>query len=402
MPLTMDAAVSPPVFDVDPFSDEVLSNLYDYQARLRAAGPVVYIPRYDIYAVGRYAEVQQAMSDWKNFSSASGTGLGNIKKGDSWRIPSAIVEVDPPDHTRVRSALMKVLSPIVVRSWRAGFDKEAGEIADELVSRGRFDGVKDLVEPFVLKVFPDALGLDDEGRQNLLVIGDLTANGFGPNNELTRRATEAVEPLLPWFDSKFERQNMLPTGFGARIWELADAGELDMEWLPGILRTFLRGGTDTVISGVSSTLHKLATHPRQWDLLKQDPSLTRAAFEEAIRLESPAQFIFRTTTREQDLAGYRLAAAMKVMCSLASANRDPLRWEQPEEYDITRRNVGHMALGAGVHVCIGQMIARAEAEAVIGAVTARVARLELDGPAVYRKSNGARRLDSLPLRVTPK
>ena len=125
--------------------------------------------RYDCYAVGRYEEVRSAFSDWRRFSSAAGTGLGHIGRGETWRPPGPIVESDPPDHTALRATLNRLLSPSVIRSWRAIFDEEAERTLSGLVTGAEFDAIAELVEPFVLKVFPDALGIDNEGRELSLI-----------------------------------------------------------------------------------------------------------------------------------------------------------------------------------------------------------------------------------------
>lgn len=393
---------APPVFDIDPFATEYLANPYRFQEELRAAGPIVYVPRHEMYATGRYAEVQSSFSDWKNFSSAAGTGLGHVQKGLALRTPGPIVEVDPPDHTKMRSTLNRILSPAVIRRWREEFEAEAERMVAELIGHGTFDAVSDLVEPFILKVLPDAMGLDEEGRDNLLPIGDLTGNALGPRNALFLDSEQRVAPLLPWFGARFERKAMLPGGFGEQIWAASDTGEIEADKVMPLIRTFLRGGTDTGISGISSTLWLLATNQDQWAALKAEPKLARQAFDEALRLETPAQSLFRTTKGSFEFAGYMLQNDVKVMCCLAAANRDPDKWPNASVYDIKRSTMGHLAFGTGIHVCIGQMVARLECEAILAALIRHTDVLEMNGAARHKLSNTARRLASLPVRVKRK
>jgi 4-methoxybenzoate monooxygenase (O-demethylating) len=391
----------PPRLDLDPFASEWLRDPYAFHKALRDAGPVVFLPKHNCYAVGRYEEVKLAFSDWKRFSSAAGTGLGHIGRGEAWRPPGPIVESDPPDHTALRATLTRLLSPVVIRSWRDQFTREAERIVADLVQHREFDGVRDLVEPYVLKVFPDALGIESAGRENLLAIGELTGNALGPPNQLYRESMHAVEPILPWFTSKFERSAMLPGGFGERIWLLSDTGEIAADKVVPLLRTFLRGGMDTVISGISSALWLLASNPDQWNLLRADPTLIRVVFEEAIRLETPAQTLFRTTINRMEFGGYQLEADMKVFCSLGAANRDPDKWPHADVFDLKRTTMGQLALGVGIHVCLGQMIARLEADAILSALIANIDQLELMRPPMHRLNNTARRLETLLLRVKP-
>jgi 4-methoxybenzoate monooxygenase (O-demethylating) len=391
-----------PVLDVDPFSDEILANPYPFYKALHQAGPIAYIPIYDCYAVGRHAETQSAFSDWRRFSSLAGTGLGHSGRGSALRRSEAIVEVDPPEHTAMRKELGRILSPSVVRTWHLEFEAEAERLVAEQVAKGEFDAVTDLVEPFILKVLPDAMGIGYDGRKNLLPIGDLTGNALGPPNARFLEAQEKIEPLMPWFMSKFEREAMLPGGFGEKIWELGDTGAIDPAKVMPLIRTFIRGGTDTGISGISSLLWLMATNPDQWDAVRADPKLARGAFEEALRLETPAQMLFRTTQGEVDFAGFTLKDDVKVLCSLAAANRDPEKWPDADMFNVKRSTVGHLAFGTGIHNCIGRMIALIEAETILLALQRQVESIELAGPVRHRLNNTARRLESVPLRVIPR
>jgi 4-methoxybenzoate monooxygenase (O-demethylating) len=172
--------------------------------------------------------------------------------------------------------------------------------------------------------------------------------------------------------------------------------------VPGLVRSFIRGGMDTTIAGVGFTLNQLARDPRQYAMMHAEPAKMRAAFEEAIRYESPAQTQFRTTEGEVELAGHRLEHDFKVAIFLGAANRDPRKWPHPESYDVTRQTAGiHLAFGFGDHICIGQMIARVEAESILAAIARRVKSIELNGRPSYRLINCLRTLGSLPLRVVP-
>ena len=129
--------------------------------------------------------------------------------------------------------------------------------------------------------------------------------------------------------------------------------------------------------------------------------ILRNAFEEAIRHESPSYVNYRTTRRETELSGYRLGADTKIGIFSGCANRDPRFWENPEKYDITRDIAGiHVAFGHGTHTCIGQMIARLEADCILRAFAERAVTLEPAGEPRYRIINQLHTLDYLPLKVT--
>jgi 4-methoxybenzoate monooxygenase (O-demethylating) len=143
----------------------------------------------------------------------------------------------------------------------------------------------------------------------------------------------------------------------------------------------------------------LATNPSQWAALRNDPSLARAAFEEAIRFEGPIQTFFRTTTRETELGGITMGAGEKVLLFLAGANRDERKFPNPDAYDITRRTIGHVGYGFGIHVCVGQVVARMEGEAVLRALAQQAHTLELAAEPTRRYNNTLRTFANLPLRI---
>ncbi len=134
--------------------------------------------------------------------------------------------------------------------------------------------------------------------------------------------------------------------------------------------------------------------------LRADPSLARNAFEEAVRFESPVQTFFRTTTRDVEIGGCRINEGEKVLMFLAAANRDPRRWSEPDSYDITRKTSGHVGFGSGIHMCVGQLVARLEGEAILSALARKVASVAISGPVKRRYNNTLRGLECLPITIT--
>lgn len=389
-----------PILNIDPFSIENLTDPQAFFVALRETAPVVWLPQYEVYATGRHAEVRTILGDFAAFTSTGGIGMSDIRKPGAWRSASPITEIDPPQHTEVRAAMTRILSPLVIRQWREHFVAEAERIAEEAVDKGDIDAVPDLVEAFVLKVFPDVLGVDMP-RQNFLAIGEMNFNQIGPNNDLTRAAMAKVDGVvLEQFTRGFQREGMLPGGFGEKIYQAEDEGFFAKGTAGPQVRSFLRAGVDTTIAGIGHALHLLAAHPDQWALLKAEPARVKGAFEEALRLESPSSCIFRTTTQGGSFAGLDLRPDTKIALFLGAANRDPAQFPDPDRFDITRESAGvHVGLGAGPHICIGQMIARLEAECLLSALLRRVSRIELTGAAHIHPINTLRTLGTLPLRL---
>jgi cytochrome P450 len=397
----MTTAQTVPALGDDPFGTEVLTDPYPFHARLRDAGPVVDLPRYDLMAMGRYAEVRASLTDWETFVSSRGAGLPDFAREKPWRPPSLLLEADPPDHTVVRTAMNGVISPRAVRGMRATFAPFAEELADALVARGRFDAVADLAEVYPLQVFPDAVGLPAEGREHLLPYGALAFNAFGPRNRLLTDALAAAAPVQEWILAHCERDELAPQGLGAEIWAAADRGEITHEQAPLLVRSLLTAGLDTTVYGLGNSVCALARHPDQWAALHADPKLAKFAFDETLRWESPVQTFFRTTSVDTEVAGTPIPKDTKVLLYLGSANRDTRHWgEDAESFDIRRSAAGHVGFGMGIHQCVGQPIARLEAELMLGALARRAVRLELDGDPVPKLNNTLKGWASIPVRLT--
>ena len=395
-----------PELDIDPYAAENLIDPYAMHERIREAGPVVRLTPYaGLVACARHEQVHAVLNDHATFISSAGVGLTNFNLEPPFRPKSLILEADPPLHTQTRAVLSRILSPKAVTQIRAAFTAEAEALIDRCLEKstreGVIDGIHDLAQPYPLKVFPDAVGLGNDGRENLLVYGDMIFNSMGPRNELLARSAARVGPVTAWIMEHCQRANLRPGGFGDQIYQAADAGEISHEQAPMLVRSFLSAGVDTTINGLGNALFALAHHPAEYAKLHADLTLARPAFEEALRWESTAQTFFRTAARNCTIAGIAVPENTKVLCLLGAANRDPRKWPEPERYDIHRRPSGHVALGSGIHGCVGQAVARLEGEVVLTALAKRVQRIEVMGAHTRRLNNTLRALDTLPLRFIP-
>ena len=399
--LTEAPSGAPPIprVDVDPFSNEFFENPYPAHEALREAGPVVHLDKWNVYAVARYAEVHAVLNDPLTFCSSRGVGLSDFAKEKPWRPPSLILEADPPAHTRTRAVLSRVLSPAVMKRIRDRFVDAAEVKIDRLLAKGSVDAVADLAEAYPLSVFPDAVGLRQEGRDHLLPYAGVVFNAFGPPNELRQTAIERSQPHQVYVQEQCQRHNLAPGGFGACIHARVDAGDITEAEAPMLVRSLLSAGIDTTVNGLGAAIYCLARFPEEWARLRSNPTLARNAFEEAIRFESPVQTFFRTTTKDVDIGGHGVREGEKILMFLGAANRDPRRWADPDRYDITRKTSGHVGFGSGIHMCVGQLVARLEGEAMLAALARKVATIEITGPVKRRYNNTLRGLESLPITL---
>lgn len=398
----MTGLQSPVPLAIDPYATEVLLDPRAFHEALHLAGPVAAIEAYGVYAVGGFDEAAQVLRDWKRFSTTGGIGLADARKpGTNFRPLNQLLEVDPPDHTKLRAVVNRHLSPARVRSWRADMERDAAELVERLLQGPReTEAIEHLVEAYIFKVFVDAVGVRFD-RDAILAIGAMSFNQSGPPNALYHDAMHRVQPYLQWFEDSQNREYVREGGLAWQFFLEEDAGTIAPGTASNLTRTFVRGGMDSTIAGIGSTLLHLSRNPQQWQWLREDRTRARGAFEEGMRMETPFQVTYRVTLAPTELGGVALKADRKVGVYLGAANRDPRRWDSPARFDASRNTVGHLGFGAGDHNCIGQMMARMEAECLLGALLARVRSIEPVAAPAWRPVNQMRTLDTLPLRLVP-
>ncbi len=398
--MTTTAPCPLPTSPADPFDLDLLEDPLAFQADLRDAGPVVYLEKYGVYAMGRYEQVRAALTDWQSFQSAAGVGLSNFRFEKPWRPPSVLLEADPPFHDAPRAVLTKVLGPRALLRLRDEWIADADRLVEQVLDTGvEIDAVPALAQAFPLRVFPDAVGLREAGRENLLPYGNLTFNAFGPHNSLVQAGEPLVAGLSAWVNEQCRRENLSDNGFGAQIWAASDRGDITPTQAPLIVRSLLTAGVDTTVNGLAAVLYAFATHPEQWQRVREDPSLARTAFDEAVRWESPVQTFFRTATSDIRVGDVTIPDGEKILMFLGAANRDPRRWTRPDDFDLHRDPSGHVGFGMGIHQCVGQHVARLESEALLSALARRVTAIELAGTPQRHLNNTLRSWESIPLRL---
>ena len=304
--------------ELDPFSPEFRADPFTPYAELRELGPIVWLERHQIWVVARYDRVREVLGNWKQFSNAGGGGIKNYFVEKPWRRPSIILEVDPPEHARTRKVLMDVLSPARLQQLRPTFEAQAEQLIDAALERGTCDAIPDLVQRFPLTVFPDAVGMRREDRSNMLVYGSMVFGGFGPMTPWYQELMKQAEDVSAWIMARCQRDALAPEGIGAAIYAHADAGAIEADEATLLVRSLLSAGVDTTIDSIGLCLRCLAEHPDQWQRLRSDPELARAAFEEATRYDSSSQSLFRTTIEQTSSSpACRWPGIRKCWCSLA-------------------------------------------------------------------------------------
>jgi cytochrome P450 len=395
----MNAIPSSLQSDLDLFTDAALVDPYPLYRALRDIGPAVWLERHDCWFVGRYDELRRALGDWQTYSSAHGIGLNPIIN-TAWA--NALICVDPPVHTRMRTFISERLSPRALRPVEDIIDQRANELADRLVQRSSFDAVTDLAHELPVNVIMDLIGWPEEVRGSLLGMAEGSFDACGPDNGRMRAALPRLEAMMALIAEIYDAGTLAAGGFGSTIAAAACRGEIPREAAIGLLAGYVVAAFDTTINGIASGVWLFAMHSEQWEQLRADRTLVMRAFNEILRMETPIQNFSRVTTRDVDVGeGVAIPAGARVIVSYAAANRDERHFEDPERFDIRRNRVDHLAFGFGNHGCAGQGLARLEAHAVFKALASRVSRFELAGPPVRQLNNITRGFAHIPARALP-
>ena len=363
-----------PDVDIDIYSPEALADPYDNYRIFRDTAPIVRLPKYDLYLMARFADVQAALKNNALFSSSSGVAMNDLM---NQAIAGSTLHTDAPYHSELRSIVSRPLTPARLGELRQGFNDLADSLVERLLAKGDFDAATELSQYLPVTVVSELVGLPEEGRERMLTWAGAVFNSLGPRGlELTETALPIVEEMVTYARG-CTADRVKPGSWVAKLYEAVDAGELRPEQVGPVMGDYLGPSLDTTILATGSTIALFAEHPDQWDELRENPQLIPNAVNEAIRLESPIQAFSRVLTDEFTVADQRLHKGARVLVAYASGNRDERRWEDPERFDITRRASEQLGFGHGIHTCMGANLARMEISALLGALVKRVERFEV-------------------------
>ena len=364
------------ISDEDPFSAAAVRDARAVDDRLRELAPAVKLSRYDITLVTRYAPVATGLRDWKSFSSTS----------RPWHDPNSVrpellLTDDPPKHTAVRAVIAAALSPPALARMTQAFRSDAEALVLRLREKSGMpiDVMAEITRPFVYKVLPDLLGIPLAGRENMYAFGNMVWATMGPMNELFHEAMQNTEAVIAWAGRCCNRENLSPGSLGMAMYEAADRGEVTVQEANLLVGILLSAAADTTVLTLANTIRAFCEFPDQYQLVRADRTLLKAAFEESLRWDSPSRMAGRIAMQDVEIDGYVIPAGERCGLMFAAANRDPRRWDAPDRFDVRRNNRDNLGFGYGVHACVGRVLALLEAEALLGALAQSIERFESAG-----------------------
>ena len=384
-----------PLLDLDLFSDASLQHPFPDYRRLREAGAVVRLRRPDVYALGRFVDVQAALRAPEVLISGEGVGFNdrfNARKGVN------VLQSDGELHARLRSTVMRALAPAKLAGARGDLKRMVAERVRALTGQGWFDGMKGLASFLPVEAIAHLVGLPDVGRERMLDWAAATFNVIGPDQAPQDLAVmvEARE-----FIATLNEAAVREGSWAGELFAAARSGRLSLSEAVAAISAYVIPSLDTTILAKGHLLHDLATHPQALEQMRESPDLVPGAVLESVRRNSVLRWFSRVSIADYIVEDAVIPTGARIMLLYGCANRDERRYLDPDRFDINRDSRDQLAWGTGAHMCAGMHLARLEMEVLIEALLEASVSIELGVP-TPGLNRGLFGYAQLPLRLVPR
>lgn len=385
-------------------SASFVENPYPIYERLRSKGSLFKgtIHKYPGWYVTGYAEVMSILKDqrFKNRIPLPQTTkkyehLKNIQN-------EMLLFKNQQDHRRLRMLISKVFTPNMVESYRPSIEEIAQALLEEVKPKQRMEMVSDFAFPLASLTIANILGVpkEDGARFRTWALNLIPTIDFARTRETLASGNETVKIVINYFKDLIEKRRQVAQDdlISMLLKEQQQGEHLTDEEILATCILLVIAGHETTVHLISNAMLSLLTHKEQLSMLKEDPTLIAKAVEECLRYESPTQMLARVAGEDCDIHGHRIKQGEQVYLLLGAANRDPHVFSNPHLLDITRDPNPHLAFGQGSHFCVGNSLARLEAQIAIGMLIQRVNNIQLaTSKPKWRNLIGFRALEELPI-----
>ena len=378
--------------EFDPFSQEFFDGAYEKYRRLRDEAPVYYNAKWDFWALSRYDDVAPATKDHETYSSAKGATLDMVKAhDDAIPVPKVIISMDPPEHQKMRKLVSNVFTPRAITLMESMVREKVYERIEEL-DPSSFDVVADFSAVFPNDVITTMLGVPKEDRHQIRLWVDMLLERHPGEIAVPATGFEASMNTGIYYYNLIQKRRAEPQDdMISRLIETEIERDGQVEKLTDVdiagFATLLGGaGAETVTKLIGNAIVAFADFPDEWQKLRDDRSKIPAAVEELLRYEPPSQYQVRTATCDVTLHGNTIPAGSAVLLVTGSATRDERMFPDPDRLDIDReRKMGfNLALGYGIHSCLGAALARMEGRIALEALLDMIPEYEVDRDGLRR------------------
>ena len=384
-----------PVLDLDLYADAALRDSSEAFARVRETGPVVWLPKHRMYAMGRFEDVRAALRNAAVFRSGEGVAANRLT--NRFGRDTTLFSDDETHDTR-RKVLMRSLGHKALAAVQDRVDEEAERLIGRLIQTDGFEATGDFASHLPLKVVADLVGVPADGGR-LLRWAASTFDALGPLNRRGLRAG-AVSASLLVYTRRLTERRVRPGSWAASVFEARDRGELTTAEAKALVIDFVAPALDTTILASTHLLWVLARHPDAWQQTREDPDLIAAAVVENVRLASPIRGFTRRLVEDHVVDGVQLPAGARVVLLFGAANLDERQFPDAQRFDLHRAGRVQLGWGNGPHTCVGIHLAKLEMQALLRAMAPRVARIEVGAPERLL-NNTLQGISRMPARFAP-
>jgi cytochrome P450 len=390
---------------------EVIDKPHKHFGHLRETDPVHRNEKWDGWIITRYDDVQQCLQDDQHLSvevEADRLEDSSLDIPETTKMfPKWVFYLDPPDHTKLRNVIGEAFNPEMVKEQHEKVETITESLIDDIKQQDpdEIELIEEFAYPLPVQVITKIMGLplDDENQLGewssniaLTLFHDYSAeNRFEKTEQSIREFSEYVRDVV-----KKRQENPQDDLITYLNQAEADGETLSEDEVVATVVGLLFAGHETTTKLLTNGILELLRHPEQMEMLREDPSIAPRAVEEILRYHGPSKSLTRGVIEDFELGGKQIEAGDRVLLSLAAANRDPRKFDNPDQFDITRGSMDHLAFGHGTHHCLGAPLARLEARTAFPAFVQAFPELELATEDIqWKRSPLVRGPEELRLRV---
>lgn len=405
----MATSADPVVFN--PLEPGYIEDPWPHLADVRAADPVHHLLTGQ-WGLFRYDDVFEVLRDRNLSVDDDNADLSALQRADYIEeIPEeernrSILNIDPPDHTRLRGLVSKAFTPRTIQALRPRIQAMVDAILDSMEAEGHSDVVDRLAFPLPFDVISEMLGMPEADAEQIKHWSAALVKTLDPiitEEEIAEAIAAAanmdalIDEVIAWKTAN-PADDLLTAMIDAEV----DGDRMTPKELRDQVSLLFIAGHETTVNLIGTGLYELLQHPAQLELLRSAEAFPATAIDELLRWVSPVQISRRIAVADLEIGDKRIPKGAFVLTSLASANHDPAFWgETAEQLDLTRPNAGqHVSFGSGVHYCLGASLAKLEAEIAIGSFVKRFGQVEVVGEPTWNGRINLRGLESLTVDLS--
>lgn len=374
------------------FTPELIADPYPTYRHLREQHPVLQVPGQlqgsTLWLLTRYQDMAELLKD-KRFGHLPDPAMSPKERDEmlathvSLRsLAKTMLLVNPPEHTRLRSLVVKAFNARAVEVMRPKIRSLVNQLLDSMKKTNGGDLVKLFNYPLPVLVICDILGIPAEDQQQFMSNARVAGRIIDPTPMSEAELADADANILTsqdYFEGLFEKRRHKPKDdlLTALVQSENEYGKLSAEELAANVLLLFGAGHETTANLLGNALLALYRNPEQLQLLRQKPQLMPIAVEEFLRYDSSVQLTARSAQQDVDFKGHHFAKGSKILLLVGAANRDPEQFERPEELDIERADGKYLSFGGGIHFCLGAQLARIEAVEALRLIFQRLPDLHI-------------------------